>query len=62
MIPDELYDWVSLHAIKTKVKVRDKKGREYLRSPNVSEMVCMAIESYRAKIASDEKGRAPAGD
>ena len=35
-----------VHAITSKVKVKDKHGRDYLRSPTVSEAVCMAIEGY----------------
>jgi hypothetical protein len=65
VIPDDLFEQISVYAIKAKVKVRDKRGNEYQRSPNVSEAVCMAIESYLAKIAADEKprsGRPPAAE
>jgi hypothetical protein len=57
VIPDALFEQISVHAITSKVKVKDKHGREYLRSPTVSEAVCMAIESYLAKIVADEKSR-----
>jgi SAM-dependent MidA family methyltransferase len=61
VIPDELFDAIAVHAVVTKTTDKDKRGRPYTRSLNVSEAVCLAIKSYLARVAADDsRGRRPA--
>jgi hypothetical protein len=59
VIPDSLYDELSVLAIKTKITVGEGR-RAYSRSLTVSEVTCEAIAAYLVKAASEEKRRGSA--
>lgn len=61
-VPDSLYDQMCLYARKTKIKVRDKKSREYTRSLTISEAFCKAAQSLLARNIGPEAEKAPAAD
>jgi hypothetical protein len=56
VIPDSLYDALSILSIKTKITVGEGR-RAYSRSLTVSEVACEAIAAYLVKAASEEKRR-----
>jgi hypothetical protein len=56
VIPDSLYDAMSILAIKTKITL-EKGGRSYIRSLSVSEIACEAFSAYLVKATAEERKR-----
>ncbi len=61
-VPDRLYDQMCLYARKTKIKVLDKKGKEYTRSLTISEAFCKGAQSLLARSSGTEAERAAAAE
>jgi hypothetical protein len=61
-VPDSLYDQMCLYARKTKIKVLDKRNREYTRSLTISEAFCKAAQSLLTKNGAADPDRPPAAE